>query len=361
MSRSRWVVLLGPPFLVVLAAGAVSATAGGRQSTTRAAPIPGPVTACRAVMPSPAEAAVRAPGEAWWRRVPVLDGSGVLTGWRLSVGLGTGPVSGELLPAESAVSGPEQGRVVVAVDDGARSEVRLLDVAARCESTIEVGEAVARLAIAEPIGDGVLVHLLQRETRADLGTWHLGPDGHRTLVAGPVSAEALAVAGITRVWSTNVAATRDGRRLAVQSCDPDRCLSRIVDRTSGAVTTIAGGQGDVIGFSGHQLVTMAACHGIPCGVLAWDDQGAAHALADSAVGAAVTANGRVVIAVPDSDGGVTSVAVDPQANLRYPLAGLAPDMVPIRAGTATAGIETGPDAIGLIGPAGQPSILEVLP
>ncbi len=361
MSRSRWVVLLGPPILIVLATGGASVVSGSGAPPTRAAPAPGPVAACRMPITTPGSPATRASGEAWWRSAPVLDRSGVLTGWRLDLGLGAAAVAGETLSAESATSGPEHGLVVVASDDGARSEIRLVDVAARCEWTIEIGSAIARQAIAERAGDGVIVHLIERETRADLGTWHVDPDGRRTLVAGPVPAEALVAAGISRVWSTNLAATRDGRRLAVQSCDPEVCLTRIVDRATGAVAVILGGQGDVIGFSGDRLVTMAACHGIPCGVLAWDDGGTAHVLADESLGAAVAADGMVVIAVASDDTRPSSIAIDPETGLRYPLAGLAPDTVPIPDGGALAGIEAGPDAIGLIGPSGRPSVMEVRP
>ena len=107
---------------------------------------------------------------------------------------------------------------------------------------------------------------------------------------------------------------------------------------------------------------MAACHGIPCGVLAWDDDGTAHALADAAVGAAVTADGMVVIAVAGDDGEVTSIAVDPRdaaCDTRLPVSRRTRS--PSAPADALAGIETGPDAIGLIGPSGHPSILEVRP
>ena len=359
MSRSRWVVLLGPPLILIMATGLVDAV-GGHRSRVDAGALPSvrAVTACAG--PGAASDVGRRPIGTWWRMSPTIDLGGSLTGWTLAAGAGDRLVRLDLPPASSA-SGPDGGRVIVAADDGARSSIRIIDVAAACQTTVDIDQAMARGAIAEASGNAVLVHLLDRETRADLGVWRTARDGRRTLVLGPVDAATLRAAGIEKVWATTMVATRDGRRLAVQSCDPESCVTRILERGSGRVTVIAGRQGDVLGFSGNRLVTMAACPGLPCGVLSWTDGGSPDVLVDASLGAAIASNGLAGIAVPAAGGAATAVAIDLATRHRHELGPLARETVPLPASARSAGLETGPDAVPILAPSGPPTTLEVLP
>ena len=364
MSRSRWLVLLGPPLIVVAAAGALGI--GLRPARVVAGALPGPrlAAACHAGPATEAGSRVRAAAGTWWRTAKVLDESGTLTGWRLTAGPSREGSTVRLdLPAASTASGPDRGRVIIAVDDGTRSSITILDVAGGCDRVIDLGPAIARRAIADPAGDGVLVHLLARATRADLGVWLVAPSGRRTLVLGPADRPMLVDAGIDRVWATGLAVIRGGNLLAVQSCDPEACVTRVLDRASGLVTTLRGEQGDVLGFAGDALVTMAACHGLPCGVLAWSTAvgaaGTATEIATSTLGAAVGVDGSVVVAVPASDSATRVVAVDATGRSRHDLGDLAADTLPLPATSLVAGIEAGPNAIALIDGSGLPSVLEV--
>ncbi len=368
MTRSLWVVILGPPLILVLGAGAVTAVGRAPRAPAGTLPIPRPMTACAATPGDPAPdaaAAGRAAGAkpvgAWWRSTPVLDAAGSLTGWTLVAGTPGGRAAKLDLPAASSASGPNRGRVVVAVDEGSSSSIHIVDAARGCEAVLDLGAVVARRAIADPAGDGFLVHLLARDSRADLGVWQVSPDGRRTLLLVPLEDASRRAAGIDRVWATNLRTTRDGRRLAVQSCDPENCLTRIVERGSGRVTSLIGRQGDLIDFSGDRLVTWAACHGAPCGLVAWSNDGSAAVLADSAIGAAVAGDGAVVIAVREGAADANALAIDVASRGVRELGPLARDLLPLAATARFAGIESGPDAVGLVGSSGLTSELKVLP
>ena len=384
MTRSRWLVLLGPPLILILGVGAATAAGRAAPATAGAPSVSRPLTACPA--PGSRGAAVGSGGAAaagarpaaagsaagaatsnaklvgaWWRSTPVLDGTGSLTGWTLVAGApGRGAAKLDL-PASSSASGPDRGRVIVAVDDGTRSSIHVVDTGRGCEAVVDLGRLVARRAIADPSGDGLLVHLLDRASRADLGIWHVSPDGRRTLVLAPLDDASRAAAGIPRIWATNLLAMRDGRRLAVQSCDPEKCLTRILERASGLVTSLIGGQGDLIGFSGDRLVTWAACHGLPCGVVAWSPKGDPAVLADRAIGAAVAADGPVVIAVQSGEAEAHALAIDAGTRGVRDIGSLAGGALPLPGVAANAGIETAPDSVGLVSPSGTTSEMEVLP
>ncbi len=370
MTRSRWVVLLGPPLILILGVGV--ATAGGRAPRAPAGmlALPRPVTACSATGSGGQAAAGHGPEGrlvgsksvgARWRSTPALDRSGSLIGWTLIVGVPGGPEGTLDLPAASSASGPARGRVIVAVDDGARSSIHVVDAARTCDTVLDLGVVVARRAIADPLGDGFLVHLLDRPTRVDLGVWHVSPDGRRSRLLAPLADASRDEAGIRRVWTTNLLARLDGRQLAVQACDPETCLTRIVERPSGRVTAIVGAQGELIGFSGGRLITWAACHGMPCGVVAWSPEGTPTTLTDSAIGAAVTTDGTVVIAVQRGLAEAHALAIDVLARGTRDIGPLAADLLPVPATARFAGIETGPNSVGLAGPTGQASELGLLP
>ncbi|MBI3745294.1 MAG: hypothetical protein HY264_01980 [Chloroflexi bacterium] len=374
MSRSRWAVLLGPPLIVLTAAGS------GPAAATRGAPpgspalaTPRPLIACASPFDGTPQATPRSapsanrsrPGiRAWWRSAPALDAAGTLTGWTLTVGDGGGVSFAMPMPPASSVSGPADGRVVAAIDDGARSAIRVVETGDGCVHVVALDGVVVRRAITDRASDGYLAHLLDASTRADLGVWRVTLDGRRTLVLGPIEAAALRSAGIERVWSTSLAATGDGRRLAVQSCDPDACLTRVLDRPTGHILVLAGRQGDLVGFAGDRVLTRAACTGLPCPILAWGADGVATTLADDADAAAVTVDGMVVVAGPPGSGGARLLAIDPLTGARRDLGLLAPGAKLAASGAdgsdaLPGGVEAGPTSIGVLAPNGSPSILEV--
>ena len=368
MSRSRWVVILGPPLVLAVAAGAAVVAAAGRPARASAGAVP----QVRQVVPCPGPldgigSAARSTAGTWWRTAPVLDARGILTGWRLTAAAGAaGRTLRVDLPPASSISGPNGGRVVVGADDGARSSLRIVDVAARCQRSIDLGDVVVRRAIADPRG-GFIAHLVARGSRSDLGTWHVAVDGHRRPILDAPDAEALRAAGLERVWSTNLAASADGRWLAVQSCDPEACLTRRLERHSGRVTALAGPHGDLVGFAGDLLVTMAACHGLPCGVLAWSADGSETSLADATLGATISADGLVVVGLVGTTSGATSgapalaLAVDATTRGRRGMAELPKDALLLSPGSPFAGIEVGPHGVAVVDQSGLPSSVEVEP
>jgi len=268
------------------------------------------------------------------------------------------------LPAASSVSGPVDGRVVAAIEDGRHSSIRVVNTAAGCVRVIALEGVTVRRAMADPAAGGYLAHLLDPSTREDLGVWRVTIGGRRTLVMPPVEAATLRASGIDRVWSTNLAVTGDGRHLAVQSCDPDACLTRVLDRESGGVQVLAGAQGDLVGVAGDRVVTQAACQGLPCPILAWGRDGVATTLAEDASTVAITPDGTVVVAGSPGPAGSKLLAIDPLTGARRDIGDLPPDSRLAAIGTdgsdtAPGGVEAGPSAVGLLSDHGLPSILEV--
>jgi len=371
MSRSRWFVLLGPPLLAVAAGSSVlaSVSPGAVPGTS---PTPRPPAACGAAPSTPGNTL-----GTWWHQDPIIDAAGALKGWTLQVGTAGGAIVGGTagadhvpagpvaqptlisLPPASLVSGPDRGRVIVSVDDGRRSTVRIVDAASGCARSLDFGPAVARRAVADPAGSGVLVHLLDRNTRADLGIWRVTADGQpMTRVLAPLDADAQARAGIGRVWTTALRASADGMRLAVQSCDPNACLTRVLDLQTGGLSILSGEQGDIVGFAGERIITMAACHGLPCGVLSWATDGSRPAaLEPAALAAAVSPDGRVVVVVADGSGRTHARVSDAAGGNRRSLGPLAAEALIASGGSATSGIEAGPDAVGILAPTGVPAVL----
>jgi hypothetical protein len=192
--------------------------------------------------------------------------------------------------------------------------VRIVDAVGGCAAEIRIGDRTARRAISDPGGIGVIAHLLEPGSRRDLGVWRIAPDGRiAERLLGPVADATLAAAGIDRVWITDLRVDATGRRLAVQSCHPDACVTRVVDLATGDLSVLAGeGQGPIVGFSGGQLVTWAACHGLPCPVLAWTiADGSDRILALEASGAALSGDGRrLVVARSGAAGEGELVAID---------------------------------------------------
>lgn len=347
MSRRRWIVLLGPPLVVAVAA--VSAISLRALRAGAASPLPPrSVEVCPSLPPNaPANDRIAVPG-AWWRTDPLLDGAGVLEGWTLRVGA-PGATDAELrVPAETTVTGPIAGRVVVASEAGpgeTGSVVRIVDAIRGCATEFGLEDRIARRAVADPAGDGVLAHLLEPGSRRDLGVWRIEVDGEvGERVVEPLPDTIREAAGMDRVWTTDLRLDASGRRLAVQSCHPVGCVTRIVDLGSGDVAVLAGeGQGPIVGFAGDLLVAWGSCSGLPCPVAAWNLAGApSRILAPEAAGAALTADGRQLVVVRSDAGNDRPLAaIDISSGAIRPIGARGPDALPLSgAAGMVAGLET---------------------
>lgn len=369
MSGRRWSMWLGPPIALlavalVLGRFEAGAEAGGRTT-------PPPVGTC-AASPISADAVGRprrdVGPQSWWKLSERLDGNGVMAGRQLAVGRG-GSTSLMLdLAIETAASGPIGGVVVVATDDGRRSEIRLVSSLQACSWLVDRSEDVVRGAILDH-GDGsVLAHLVDRETRADLGTWRFGARGALTEAA--MVAPPLPLGSVDGpVWITDLRLDQAGRLLAVQSCTDTGCLTRLFDlRAPGRdPTTLSGGQGSLLGFAGGRVLTWSTCVGFPCGIQSWDIATAkATVVLDRADAAAVTADGRFVIASTDARAGHT-LRIELATGARALIKGVTADELLLPVGVAaTSGLQVGADEIAVAAPGAnprsfRPAAAEVIP
>ena len=215
--------------------------------------------------PPPCPALVTAPAHAaaWFRLDGIVDDAGTLTGQRLTLGrIGAGGRSIDL-PPESFATGPWDGRVLVGADDGARSRLSLVDVAAGCATVVAEEDQVVRAALVTPDGSAMVAHRVDRATRADLGVWHVPLDGGgvRRLIAGLA-----ADARYGRTFSTELRWAPDAR-LAVTACGETRCRTRLVDTLSGKVSPV-GPTGPVIGVTADgAVIAHEPCGGFPCAIV----------------------------------------------------------------------------------------------
>jgi hypothetical protein len=360
----RWARWLGPPIVLGAVALVLSQLHAGEAVGGRTTPPP--VGACVA-SPLATDAAGKprrdvGPGS-WWTLADRLDARGVMAGRRLAVGQGGATTFGLDLPVESAASGPVGGVVVLATDGDRRSEIQLVSVSGACSWLVGSSGDVVRGAILDPLDGSVLAHLVSRATRADLGTWRFGGPGNATpdtpvLVAPPLADGVLN----GPAWVTDLRLDTTARLLAIQSCTDTGCLSRVFDLQApanaafvlrGATTEAA--QGPMLGFANGKLLTWAACQGYPCAVQAWDLATAASSvLIDRADGAAVTRDGRFLLASTDSRAGRT---------LRLDLVtGKAVLVRGVRAGeqllssgvAATSGVQLNADEVAVGAPGGAP-------
>ncbi len=245
MTRSRWVMLAGPPLLaLVVGTGVLAATPepGANAVANALADCPpggaasgpaahAPVAAGRRPMPEPHSANAR----------ERLDRAGALVGWEVVLRGPRGWSATMGLPPESIVDRSGDDRLVITSDDGRAGTLQVVDLDAMCARHVAVTGAIPRRAVLEPDATHVLVHLLARGTRRDLGIWRIALDsGRRERVLEPLSERALARAGIDRVWSTELTLNPAGTVLTVTSCDPDRCVTRTLDRIDGSVRLDAG-------------------------------------------------------------------------------------------------------------------------
>ncbi|HEX5015638.1 MAG TPA: hypothetical protein VFV72_15945 [Candidatus Limnocylindrales bacterium] len=352
MSLRRWRDSLGPPLLAVVAVVAVVIPAAASPTRMRASDALAIRTDAGAlpVCDGHANQAPRA-ATAWYRLDPALDADGALTGWRFFAGQAAERHALEIaLPVESFASGPRNGLVLVGADDGRRSSIRIVDIGRRCATALHEGPDLVRRAVLTPAADAIVEFRLDRRTRADLGVWLRPLDGSKpSRLVNPLAPSPRV--GI--VFSTDLRFSTDGRRLVITSCGEAACLTRLLDRKTGRLTTIDDeGVGETIAVVGDELVAYGGCASLPCRIVARNlASGRVRVLAERAGLASLTdgvlayedyrQRGRVVIR-PLGGGTARTVALETGMRL-----------VPGES-RALAGIE-GPVGSVAIAPEGRPS------
>ncbi len=274
MELGRWVKFF-TPLAVLTAVTAASPLAPPGGSGVRA-----PVGTCAADVAAPSAAVAAA---AWYRLDPVLDGGGTLAAARLSAGIASSATFRVDLPTESFASGPVGGRILVGDDDGVRSRLRLMDTARGCWTLAGLESAVVRSAVMDADASVMYEHRVDRSSRADLGVWQRDvASGRAERVLEPIAQDD----AYGRTFTTELAVAADGRVIAT-SCGARACRSRVLDTASGQVALVPA-IGPTIGLAGDQLVAMAVCDALPCGVQAVDLRtGTRQRVADSATEAAL--------------------------------------------------------------------------
>jgi hypothetical protein len=244
----------------------------------------------------------------------MLDGAGALSGQRLVVGRAGGVSHRSLaLPPESFAAGPFGAVVLVGTDDGTTSRLVALDVLDGCSTPLASSRDVIRRATISEDGGSLVEFRVDRQTRADLGTWRrpLGRPGRATRILAPIAPDPR----FGRTWSTEFLWNDDGS-LAVESCGEVACRTRVVGRSDpkGRAATPAD-LGAAFGLAGDRLVSYRACPGLPCPIVVTDlATGRRRTLVDMAGTAIVTstAAGERVVYVQHGGRGPTlhSVALD---------------------------------------------------
>ena len=172
MSRRRWTIWLGPPIAVVAIALLLSRFQPGAEAGGRVTVAPAGVCASSPIeKDGHGKPNVAARQGSWWSLSGQLDGTGALVGRHLALGRGGAANLALELGADAMASGPTGGFVAVTADDGRHSQVRLVSIDRGCSFTVGETSEVARGAILDAADGSVLVHLVDRESRADLGTW----------------------------------------------------------------------------------------------------------------------------------------------------------------------------------------------
>jgi hypothetical protein len=200
---------------------------------------------------------------AWYRLAPMLDGTGTLIGQALTTATRGDGLRRLMLPPESFASGPSGGQLVVGDDDGARSRLRVVDVAHGC-LRLEVEEpAVIRSALLAPDGASLWEHRVDRGTRSDLGVWRRALDSGDSL---PVLPGISADPAYGPTFATVLRDSADGH-LVVASCGAVACRTRVLDQATDSVALVEH-TGPPIGFTGARLVAHEACDWWPCPIVA---------------------------------------------------------------------------------------------
>jgi hypothetical protein len=349
MSRRRWVIWLGPPVALLAIALALSRFQAGAEAGGRSTALP--VGACVAPpieKDGHGKANLAAGDGAWWSLSGRLDPNGALTGRHLALGHGgSANLALELAP-DTLVSGPVGGIVALTTDDGRHSQIRLVAQDKACSFVVAETAEVARGAVLDPSDGAVIAHVVDRESRADLGTWRYAADGsgQPTLVGPALQPDPKRGPN----WTTDLRLDGDGNLLAIQSCTDTSCLTRVFDLRKGLVpvATLEGEQGSMIGLTSEGLLTWDQCLGLPCGIVHWTlPTGASVVVVARAESAAVSANGKFLVAVTDASvGGI--VRVDLESGAVKGIRGVNRNERLVSGGVlATQGIQLRPDEVGL--------------
>jgi len=252
----------------------------------------GPATITEALRDGPTVAGPVTPIP-WAEIAPVIDNGGALAGQRVTVGVGAAQRR-LALPPESFVAGPFGRVVLVGADDGQRSRLRLVDVAAACAWDLADEAAVIRRATVTPDRTSVLEMRVDRVTRADLGIWRRPTDrpGPPRRILPPVAIDGR----FGRTFSTEFTWSVDGDRVAIQSCGATACRTRLLDPTSGRSDLVDDPDlGSIVGLARDRLVVYRACRGLPCPLFSLDTASHARSVVSWAAGpAAVTGRGAAV-------------------------------------------------------------------
>lgn len=367
MAGRRWSIWVGLPVAMVAIGLVLSRLQPGAEAGGRVTPPP--VGAC-AALPIPTTAGGkpnRAAGAgSWWRLDERLDDAGSFAGRRLAIGR-NGSISLLVdLGVESAASGPTAGVVVATTDDGQRSEIRLVSAVDACSWRLAESADVIRGAILDPADGSVIAHLVNRATRSDLGTWRFTAD---PLAAPLLLAPALPVNAVGPVWVTDLRLDATGRRLAIQSCGEEQCQVRVFDLRLAAKdpVVIAGDQGALLGWAGTRLITWSRCATLPCAIVSWNTLAGGHeTIHDRADAAAVTADGRFVLASTNARQGRT-LRIELATGKKQLVLGVAEAEVPLSGGTnGTTGLQLAADEVAIGAPGAnprpfRPSAAEVMP
>ncbi len=208
------------------------------------------------------------PYPVWFRLDPRIDASGTLVGQRLTTGIHGSTATRSLsLPPESFATGPFGGLVLTGADDGHVSRLSTIEVATGCISAVADGPDVIRRATVDRTGTTVYEVRVDRATRADLGVWRRPLDAH--VPARRILAALRPDGRFGRTWSTTLAWSVDGDRLAIQTCGEIACRTRVFDPVSGHVELVDAPElGVLVGLTRDRIVTHAACRGLPCPLIA---------------------------------------------------------------------------------------------
>ena len=193
--------------------------------------------------PTAGTASPSEPGETAWYDL-VLQGTGELTGGDdssdgefheghvLRAGTLDGGSTTRLeLPEEHAFAdGPRRGQILVGSDDGAASEVLLVEATTGETETVISTDAIIWGGSLSPDAAAVYYVPVDRASMTDAGLWRLKlePDAEPEQLIEQVTTATYDFASQYHVaWSP------DGGRLVIQYCNRGKCVTHIVDPASG--------------------------------------------------------------------------------------------------------------------------------
>jgi hypothetical protein len=312
MVESRWLRWIGPGLIALGAVGSIAATTLGAGHARPAAfePCDGVMDGLRPIDSTDAAVVERA----WFALDPRVDAAGSLVGQRLTIGSVDGSPTTLDLPAESFAAGPFGMTVLLGTDDGVRSQLDLLDVAASCRWSLDSSAEIIRRATIDRRRGAVIELRLDRASRADLGIWAIRSEVGRP--AGKVLDAIRPDPRFGRTWSTEFTWDMDGERLAIQSCGETACRTRVIGSDPGATQMLDQPDlGLIVGLDGNRLVTYQACRGLPCPLIATDlATGVREVLIDDAgttMMVGPSGNAHLVMEVESADGrALRSVSLD---------------------------------------------------